>query len=66
MHYFQWKKTSRDLEHIHHEEYIEIEDMSLTAKQAVINAEKYAFFIENHVISKHDKRRIMLWAYQDQ
>jgi len=53
------RKTSHDSECIHHEEYIEIEDISSTAKQAVTNAEKYAFLIENHVISKHDKRRII-------
>ncbi len=53
------RKTSHDSERIHHEECIETEDISSTAKQAVTNAEKYAFLIENHVMSKCDKRRII-------
>jgi len=53
------RKTSHDSEHIHYEECTETESISLTAKQAVTNAEKYAFLIENYVISKHDKRRII-------
>ncbi len=53
------RKTSCDSECIHREEYTETEDISSTAKQAVTNAEKYAFFIKNHVMSKHDKRRII-------
>ncbi len=53
------RKTSYDSERIYHEECTEIKNISLTAKQAVTNAEKYAFFIENHVMSKHDKRRII-------
>ncbi len=53
------RKTSHDSERIHHEEHIETEDINSTAKQAVTNAEKYAFFIENHVMSKCDKRRII-------
>jgi len=53
------RKTSHDSERIHHEECTETEDISSTAKQAVTNAEKYAFLIENHVMSKHDKRRII-------
>ncbi len=53
------RKTSHDSEHVHHEEYIETEDISSTAKQAVTNAEKYAFLIKNHVMSKCDKRRII-------
>ncbi len=53
------RKTSHDSERIHREECIETEDISLTAKQAVTNAEKYAFLIENYVMSKCDKRRII-------
>jgi len=53
------RKTSRDSERVHHEECTETEDISSTAKQAVTNAEKYAFLIENYVMSKHDKRRII-------
>ena len=53
------RKTSCDSEHIHYEECTETEDISSIAKQAVTNAEKYAFLIRNHVISKHDKRRII-------
>ncbi len=53
------RKTSHDSECIHHEKRAETEDISSTAKQAVTNAEKYASLIENHVISKHDKRRII-------
>ncbi len=53
------RKTSCNSEYIHHEEYTETEDISSTAKQAVTNAEKYTFLIENHVMSKHDKRRII-------
>ncbi len=53
------RKTSYDLKCIHHEECAETEDISSTAKQAVTNAEKYASFIENHVINKCDKRRII-------
>ncbi len=53
------RKTSHDSEHIHREECAETEDISSTAKQAVTNAEKYAFLIESHVISKRDKRRII-------
>ncbi len=44
---------------IWHHDSAEIEDISSTAKQAVTNAEKYAFLIENHVMSKCDKRRII-------
>jgi len=53
------RKTSHDSEHIHHEEYTETEDINLTAKQAVTNAEKYASLIENYVMSKCDKRIII-------
>jgi len=53
------RKTSHDSRHVHHEECIKTEDISSTAKQAVTNAEKYAFLIKNYVISKHDKRRII-------
>jgi len=53
------RKTSHDSERIHHEKCTETEGISSTAKQAVTNAEKYAFLIENHVMSKHDKRRII-------
>ncbi len=53
------RKTSHDSECIHREECAETEDISSTAKQAVTNAEKYAFLIENHVMSKCDKRRII-------
>ncbi len=53
------RKTSYNSECIHHEEHVEIEDISSTAKQAVTNAEKYASLIENHVMSKRDKRRII-------
>jgi len=53
------RKTSHDSERVHHEECTETEDISSTAKQAVTNAEKYAFLIENHVMNKHDKRRII-------
>ena len=53
------RKTSHDSRCIHHEECIKTEDISSTAKQAVTNAEKYAFFIENHVMSKCDKRKII-------
>ncbi len=52
------RKTSHDSECVHREECAETEDISSTAKQAVTNAEKYASFIENHVMSKRDKRRI--------
>ena len=51
------RKTSYNLRCIHCEECIKIEDISSTAKQAVTNAKKYASFIENHVMSKCDKRR---------
>ncbi len=53
------RKTSYDSECIHHEEHTETENISSTAKQVVTNAEKYAFLIENYVISKRDKRRII-------
>ena len=53
------RKTSCDSECVHHEECTETEDISSTAKQAVINAEKYAFLIKNYVMSKCDKRRII-------
>ncbi len=53
------RKTSYDSECIHHEECVETESISLTAKQAVTNAEKYASFIENYVMNKCDKRRII-------
>ena len=53
------RKTSCNSERVHHEECTETENISLTAKQAVTNAEKYTSFIENHVISKRDKRRII-------
>jgi len=53
------RKTSCNSEHIHYKECTETENISSTAKQAVTNAEKYAFFIENYVMSKHDKRRII-------
>ncbi len=53
------RKTLYNSECIHHEEYAETEDISSTAKQAVTNTEKYAFFIENHVMNKRDKRRII-------
>ncbi len=53
------RKTSYDSERVHHEECIETEDISLITKQAVTNAEKYAFFIENHVMNKCNKRRII-------
>ena len=53
------RKTSYNSECIHRKEHAETEDISSTVKQAVTNAEKYAFLIENHVISKHDKRRII-------
>jgi len=52
------RKTSHDSERVHREERTETEDISSTAKQAVTNAEKYASLIENHVMSKRDKRRI--------
>ncbi len=53
------RKTSHDSERVHREKCTETEDISSTAKQAVTNAEKYAFLIENYVISKCDKRRII-------
>jgi len=53
------RKTSYDSECVHHEECAETENISSTVKQAVTNAEKYAFLIKNHVMSKHDKRRII-------
>jgi len=53
------RKTSYNSECIHHEECAEIENISSTAKQAVTNAKKYVSLIENHVMSKHDKRRII-------
>ena len=53
------RKTSHDSECVHHEEHTETKDISSTAKQAVTNTEKYASLIENHVISKCDKRRII-------
>ncbi len=53
------RKTSYDSECIHHEECAETENISSTVKQAVTNTEKYAFLIKNHVMSKHDKRRII-------
>jgi len=53
------RKTSHDSECIHCKECIETEDISSTAKQAITNAEKYAFLIKNHVMSKHDKRKII-------
>ena len=53
------RKTSHNSECIHCEECTETENISSTAKQAVTNAKKYASLIENHVISKHDKRRII-------
>ncbi len=53
------RKTSHDSECVHCKEHAETEDISSTAKQTVTNAEKYASFIENHVMSKHDKRRII-------
>jgi len=53
------RKTSRSSERIHREEHTETEDISSTVKQAVTNAEKYTFLIENHVMSKCDKRRII-------
>jgi len=53
------RKTSHDSECIHRKEHAETEDISSTAKQAVTNAEKYAFLIENHVMNKHDKKRII-------
>ena len=53
------RKTSHNSKHVHREECIKTENISSTAKQAVINAEKYTFLIENHVMSKHDKRRII-------
>ena len=53
------RKTSYNSECIHREECAETEDISSTAKQAVTNTEKYTFLIENHVISKRDKRRII-------
>ncbi len=53
------RKTSYNSKCVHHEECAETKDISSTAKQAVTNAEKYAFLIKNHVMSKHDKRRII-------
>jgi len=53
------RKTSHDSERVHRKECTETEDISSTAKQAVTNAGKYASLIENHVMSKHDKRRII-------
>ena len=53
------RKTSYDSECIYRKECIETENISSTTKQAVTNVEKYAFLIENHVINKHDKRRII-------
>ncbi len=53
------RKTSYNSECIHRKECTETENISSTAKQAVTNAEKYAFLIENQVISKCDKRRII-------
>jgi len=53
------RKTLHDSECVHREECTETEDISSTAKQAVTNAEKYASFIKNHVMSKRDKRRII-------
>jgi len=53
------RKTSHDSERVHREERAETENISSTAKRAVTNAEKYAFLIENHVMSKRDKRRII-------
>ncbi len=53
------RKTSHNSECIHCKECTETENISSTAKQAVTNAKKYASLIENHIISKHDKRRII-------
>ncbi len=53
------RKTSHNSERVHCEECIETENISSTAKQAVTNAEKYASFIRNHVMNKHDKRKII-------
>ncbi len=53
------RKTSCNSECIHYEECIETEDISSTVKQAVTNVEKYTSFIENHVMNKCDKRRII-------
>ncbi len=53
------RKTSHDLKCIHCKECTETEDISSIAKQAVTNAEKYASLIENYVMSKRDKRRII-------
>jgi len=53
------RKTSHDSECIHRKECTETEDISSTTKQAVTNTEKYAFLIENYVMNKRDKRRII-------
>jgi len=53
------RKTSHDSERVHREKHEETEDISSTVKQAVTNAEKFASLIENRVMSKHDKRRII-------
>jgi len=53
------RKTSHDSERIHCKKYTETEDINSTAKQAVTNTEKYAFFSENHVMNKRDKRKII-------
>ena len=53
------RKTSHDSECIHCKKHTETENISSTTKQAVTNAEKYTFLIENHVMNKHDKRRII-------
>jgi len=51
------RKTSCKSKCIHREECTETEDISSTAQQAVAYTEKHASFNENHVMSKHDKRR---------
>ncbi len=53
------RKTLHNSKHIHCKECAETEDISSTAKQAVTNAEKYTFLIENHIMSKCDKKRII-------
>ncbi len=51
------RKTSRESKCIHREKCTEIEDISLTAQQAVAYIKKHASFNKNHVISERDKRR---------
>jgi len=51
------RKTSHKSERVYREECTETEDINSTAQQAIAYIEKHASFNENHVMSKHDKRR---------